>query len=162
MCDANLAQKVLAKEIQPFITLLIDKIQQLNFKAKDISLQSLVGLFNNPNLDVAMLIGKLIEVDDRVLDKHQWRGLLSRLEILNYLLATAGYDERKWSWRMVFDPLVAQGLIHTNPDVRQVSIDIVLHFISADEPAVSKALQAIDGIKPNILAIITKRQTENR
>ena len=66
--------------------MLIDKIHQLNFKAKEISLQSLVGLFNNPTLDVGILIGKLIEPDDRVLDKHQWRGLLSRLEILNFLL----------------------------------------------------------------------------
>jgi len=102
-------------------------------------------------MDVAMLINRLLETEDKTKD---WRGILSRLEILNHVLLTLGYDESKWKWPSVFDTLIAPGLLHTNPDVRRVSIDIVTFLMNIDESGVNSRLAAIDGLKHSMLTAI--------
>ena len=65
---------------------------QLNFKAKEASLNALVEIFKNPHMDIGVLINRLVEFED----KKDWRIILSHLEILHYILIHLGYDETKW------------------------------------------------------------------
>ena len=78
VCDESISAKVLNREVLPFISLLIEKVQQLNFKAKEVSLSALVNIFNHPHVNVGVLIAKLIEFDERI-DKLSWRVVLGRL-----------------------------------------------------------------------------------
>ena len=128
--DGSIPVKLLNREVQPFIAILVEKIEELNYRARDISLNSLIGIFKNPAVELRMLIEKILEFSDRGPrpDKAPWRIILGRLEILLQILKQLGYDPSKWDWQLVFERLVAPSLFHANPDVRLSAIDVIVHF----------------------------------
>ena len=48
ICTGDIPVKTVNREIQPFVSILAEKIQELNFRARDISLNSLLGMFKQP------------------------------------------------------------------------------------------------------------------
>lgn len=42
ICDEEIPIKLINKEIQPFVKILIEKVEELNYRARDISLNSLI------------------------------------------------------------------------------------------------------------------------
>lgn len=69
--------------------MLIDKISELNFRARDISLHSLISIFRHPAMDIKQLIeGIMMDITEKgpSPDRVQWRIVLARLEILLHLI----------------------------------------------------------------------------
>ena len=48
ICTVDIPPKMVNREIQPFIGILENKIEELNFRAKDFSLNSLISMFKQP------------------------------------------------------------------------------------------------------------------
>ena len=46
--DGQIPAKMLNREVQPFVNILCEKIEELNYRARDISLNSLIGIFKSP------------------------------------------------------------------------------------------------------------------
>lgn len=80
----SIPAKVVNREVQPFISILVEKIEELNYRARDISLNSLIGIFKAPQIEVRMLIDKVMDLAEKGPSpaKAPWRIVLGRLEIL--------------------------------------------------------------------------------
>lgn len=52
ICGDDIPHKLINQTLRPFIIMLIDKISELNFRARDISLHSLIGMFRHPAMDI--------------------------------------------------------------------------------------------------------------
>ena len=117
------------REIAPFVSILVEKIEELNYRARDISLNSLIGIFKEPRINISMLIEKIMDITDRLNPaKAPWRIILGRLEILHQIFKQLGYDQAKWDWIPVFENLVAPSLLHANPEVRLLAIEVIIIF----------------------------------
>lgn len=84
ICDGSLPTKMVNREVLPFISILVEKIEELNYRARDISLNSLIGIFKSPQIELRMLVDKIMDITERgpSPDKAPWRIVLGRLEIL--------------------------------------------------------------------------------
>ena len=84
ICGDDIPHKVINTTLKPFIQLLIDKISELNYRARDISLNSLIEIFRHPAMDIRQLIEGIMDITEKgpSPDKVQWRIILARLEIL--------------------------------------------------------------------------------
>ena len=84
ICDGSIPTKVVNKEVQPFVGILVEKIEELNYRARDISLNSLIEIFKGPQIHISMLIEKIMDFNDKGLGaaKAPWRIILGRLDIL--------------------------------------------------------------------------------
>jgi len=152
ICDGSIPTKMLNREVQPFISILVEKIEELNYRARDISLNSLIGIFKGPQVDLRMLIEKLMDITDKGPSpgKAPWRIVLGRLEILQQVLKQLGYDPQKWDWIPVFDKLVAPSLFHANPDVRLVAIEVIVLFYQLIGDPVRQATMRVENLRTNI------------
>lgn len=52
VCGDDIPLKVINNAVKPFIQLLIDKISELNYRARDVSLHALISLFRHPAVDI--------------------------------------------------------------------------------------------------------------
>ena len=88
ICGDDIPHKLINTTIKPFITMLIDKISELNFRARDISLHSLISIFRHPAMDIKQLIEAIMDIVDKgpSPEKQQWRIVLARLEILLHVI----------------------------------------------------------------------------
>ena len=68
--------------------MLIEKISELNYRARDMSQAALISLFRHPAVDIRTLIEGIMDITERgpTPDKVQWRILMARLEILMHLV----------------------------------------------------------------------------
>ena len=122
--------KVLNREVQPFVGIIIEKIEELNFRAREISLNSLISVFKHPKVEIKFLIDSLMEITEKgpFPDKAPWRIILGRLEILHKAILNFGVDPKKWDWSSVLQNLVIRSLLNANAEVRVIAIEIVLLF----------------------------------
>ena len=72
------------REVLPFVSILVEKIEELNYRAKEISLNSLIGIFKSPQININMLVEKIMDLTEKRPGpaKAPWRIVLGRLEIL--------------------------------------------------------------------------------
>ena len=71
----------LSRELVPFVDMLIEKIEELNYRSKEVSLQTLVKLTDQ--VDHRYLVDKLLEVPigKQPVEKAAWRPVMTRMEI---------------------------------------------------------------------------------
>ena len=76
------------REFAPFIKLLIQKIEELNFKVRDETQKTLIEIFENPKLDEGKIVDSIMEivVKGPQPSKAPERIILGRLELLLLLL----------------------------------------------------------------------------
>lgn len=88
ICGDDIPPKVINNAIKFFVPLLIEKIGELNYRARDISLISLVKIFRHPQIDLRMLIENVMDITEKgpPPDKAQWRIVLARLEVLMHTI----------------------------------------------------------------------------
>jgi centrosomal protein CEP104 len=88
ICGEDIPFKVINQAVKPFIHMLIEKISELNYRARDISLHSLISLFRHPAVDIRVLMEGIMDITEKgpSPDKIQWRIILARLEILLHVL----------------------------------------------------------------------------
>jgi centrosomal protein CEP104 len=65
ICGDDIPHSLISKTIKPFILMLIDKISELNFRARDISLHSLISIFRHPAMDIKTLIEGIMDIFDK-------------------------------------------------------------------------------------------------
>ena len=135
------------------MSILVEKIEELNYRAKDISLNSLIGIFKGHQIELRMLIDKIMDITEKgpFPAKAPWRIIHGRLEILLQILKQLGYDQSKWDWQPVFEKLVAPSLFNAHPDVRMVAIDCISMFYQLIGDPVRQAAQRIENIRSNVL-----------
>ena len=162
ICTGDLPAKMVNREIQPFVGILAEKIQELNFRARDISLNSLLGMFKQPQVDIRILIDYIMEITERGPPPHRapWRIILARLEIMHHILAEFGVDQSKWDWYPVLTRLVLPSLNNANPDVRIIAIDIIVLFYRTVGEDVRTATKNTEDIKNNIRQLLAARMLE--
>jgi len=143
--------------------MLVDKVQELNYRARDISLHSLIALFKHQQVEIKMLIDKLMDITEKgpQPDKAPWRIILGRLEILHQVLLEFGVDNR-WDWRVVFNKLVAPSLFNSNADVRMIAVEVILLLFRLGGEEVKDMVRNIEDIRPNILNMILQRMGESQ
>jgi len=183
ICGTDVSPQIINKAIKEFLPILIEKISELNFRARDISLHTLLSLFRHPALEIGNLVVSCMDICDFgddirpknpiPVDKQQWRLVLARLEIILHVCQEFGYDPNAWNWQPVFQYLITPSLFHSNLDVRLLAIELTVtlyqylgfifnlilinFFIGQD---VKVALSNIDNLKPNLSNQILKRMDE--
>jgi hypothetical protein len=92
--------KLVDKTIKPFIKILIGKICELNYRARDISLQTLMTVFRQPGVDIKHGIEGIMDITEQPPGpaKASWRLVSARLEILQRILTEFGINDKVWNW----------------------------------------------------------------
>lgn len=65
ICGEDIPKKVVNAGIKPFIQMLIEKISELNYRARDISLHSLISIFRHPSADIRTLIEGIMDITEK-------------------------------------------------------------------------------------------------
>lgn len=65
ICGEDIPPKVINNAIKFFVPLLLDKISELNYRARDQSLISLVSLFQHPAVDIRVLIENVMDITEK-------------------------------------------------------------------------------------------------
>ena len=52
ICGDEIPAKLINNAVKPFVQILIEKIGELNYRARDISLHTLISLFRHPSVDI--------------------------------------------------------------------------------------------------------------
>lgn len=136
ICGSDVSPQIINKAIKEFLPILISKISELNYRARDISLHTLLSLFRHPALEVGNLVVACMDICDFgddvrpknpiPIDKQQWRLVTARLEIILHVLQEYGYDPKAWNWQPVFQYLITPSLFHSNLDVRLLAIELTV------------------------------------
>ncbi len=170
ICGTDVSPQIINKAIKEFLPILIEKISELNFRARDISLHTLLSLFRHPALEIGNLVVACMDICDfgdeirpknpTPVDKQQWRLVLARLEIVLHVCQEFGYDPNAWNWQPVFQYLVTPSLFHSNLDVRLLAIELIVTFYQYLGQEVKLAVSGISNLKPNLMSQIMKRMDE--
>jgi len=152
------------------LPILITKISELNYRARDISLHTLISIFRHPAAQVGNLIVgcmDLCDIEDDIrpknngpIDKQQWRLVLARLEIILHVLQEFGYDPNEWNWEPAFRHLICPSLFHGNVYVRLVAVELCATLYQILGQEIRIAVNNIENLKPNLLSQINQRMDE--
>ena len=119
------------REFFPFIKLLLQKVEELNFKVRDETQQTLIGIFKSPKLDEGKIVDSIMEIVDKgpQPDKAPERIILGRLELLLLLLQQIGLrDKPTWDYVQVLNALVVPSLLNQKSDVRWMAQQVISVF----------------------------------
>lgn len=129
ICDKRVTDKMINEAIRMFIPILLDKVSELNYRARDISMHTLIELFRSPRVKVGPLVDYIMNLANAAggpLDKQPWRIILSRLEILLHIIQEFGVDAKEWKWKDVLCGLILPLISHANSDVRAICVELVV------------------------------------
>ena len=164
ICGADISANIINQSIKPFIPMLVNKISELNYRARDISLHTLVSLFHHPSVDIRNLIENIMDIVDKEgeqpPDKQPWRIILARLEILLHILKEFGVDHQLWNWKIINNKLVFPTLFHPNADVRYMAVELILQFYKLIGKEVKEAILNIEDLRPNLLQNILEKMSK--
>ena len=88
VCGTDVSPTIINKVLKEFLPILIEKITELNFRARDISLHTLLSIFRHPAAKIGVLIGQCLDkckLDPNFPtlfvppDKQPWRVMLAKL-----------------------------------------------------------------------------------
>jgi hypothetical protein len=164
ICGNDIDPQVIQKSINYFIPKFIKKISELNYRARDLTMNTLIAIFRHPALNVGDLVKGCMDIVERqdgvTPDKQPWSILLARLEIILHILEEYGIDETLWDWYPVFTELIIPSLFHQNPDCRLVGIEIcvLLYKIVGDD--IKIIINDLNNLKPNLKENINNRMNE--
>ena len=166
VCGKDVSPKLINKVLKEFTPLLIEKISELNYRARDISLHTLLSVYKHPAAKLNILMEgclQLCRMDPNFpslfvpVDKQQWRFILSRLEIILQIIEEFGYNEREWDWKEVFNLILAPSLFHSNNDIRVLAIEIIIALYEMIGEEVKVEVNNLENLKPNLLQQINER-----
>ena len=89
ICGEEILTREVNREIFPFIKLLLTKVEELNYRVRDVTKESLISIFkNNTRADEGKLVDAIMEIVNKgpALHKAPERIILGRLELLLMLL----------------------------------------------------------------------------
>ncbi|KAM3136863.1 hypothetical protein pb186bvf_011122 [Paramecium bursaria] len=166
VCGTDVSPAIVNKVLKEFSPILVEKIQELNFRAREISLHSLLSIFRHPAANVGILINACF--DKLVMDpnfpklfvppdKQPTRIVQARLEIVLNVLQTFGYDEKQYSHQDVFFILALPCLFHQANEIRLLSIEVIAalyQFVGVD---IRVMVEQIENLKPGLKGQLLQR-----
>mmetsp|Transcript_19717 Transcript_19717/g.36321 ORF Transcript_19717/g.36321 Transcript_19717/m.36321 type:complete len:710 (-) Transcript_19717:6079-8208(-) len=133
ICDGKVTPKMVNDAVKVFIPVLLGKISELNYRARDISMHTLIELFRQPNVKVGPLVEYMLSVTgpgEGPVEKQPWRIILPRLEIILHIVQEFGVDTKEWNWKEVFHRLVTPCFSHANADIRMACVELTVAMYS--------------------------------
>ena len=94
ICSKQVPGKSTNAAVRWFVPQLIEKVGELNYRARDISLHALVNMFRHPTVDIRILIEGIMDFIEKGAkpEKEPMRTVLARLEILHHLIQEFGIN----------------------------------------------------------------------
>ena len=88
ICGPEITSREMNREFFPFIKLLLQKVEELNFKVRDETQQTLINIYKSPKLDEGKIVDSIMEIVEKGPQpaKAPERIILGRLELLLLLL----------------------------------------------------------------------------
>jgi hypothetical protein len=130
VCGGDIPSKEIGRRLRPFVTLLIDKIGEMNYRAKDVSENTFSLITRHPSCDIGHVTSSLVNLHEKpggVL-KQGWRIVVSRIEMLDLLLNENEAFSNFLDWYSVINDLLAPALNHNNVDVRTNAVNLIINF----------------------------------
>lgn len=164
ICDTKVTPKMINDSMKTFVPILTSKVSELNYRARDISMQVLIEMLRHPHVKIGIMIDHILKLcgpGEDPIEKQPWRIVLSRLEILLHVVQEFGIDNKEWNWKEVYHSIIVPCLHHPNVDVRKNAVELIvsLHSIIGEEIRVE--VEAINKrIKPQIYSQILNRISE--
>jgi centrosomal protein CEP104 len=150
--------------VQWFIPRFIKKISELNFRTRDLTMNTLITIFKHPALNIGDLIKGCMDIIERkdgiTPDKQPNTILLARVEIILHILEEYGIDESLWDWYPVFTELIIPALFHQSQDIRLVAIEICVHLYKIIGDDIKIIINDVNNLKPNLKEMINHRIEE--
>jgi centrosomal protein CEP104 len=161
VCGNDIDPMVIQKSVSYFIPKFIKKICELNYRARDLTMNTLINIFKHPALNIGDLVKGCMDVVERqdgiTPDKQPWNILLARLEIMLHTIEDYGIDESLWDWYPVFTELIIPSLFHQNPDCRMVAVEIVIWLYKIVGDDVKIIINDLNNLKPNLKEQLNSR-----
>ena len=154
------------REFFPFIKLLLQKVEELNFKVRDETQQNLIRIFKSPKLDEGKIVDSIMEIVEKGPQpaKAPERIILGRLELLLLLLQQIGIrDKPTWDYIHVMNELVLPSLLNQKSDVRWMAQQVISVFFQIKGDTVRDIVHAgcqRIGVRQNIYDSVMKRLSE--
>lgn len=165
ICDLRVTPKMINDAIRIFIPILLDKVSELNYRARDISMHTLIELFRHPKILIGPLVDYIMTLTNPTegpVDKQPWRILLSRLEILLHIVQEFGVNHNEWKWKNVLGLLLLPLLAHANADVRHTCVEIVVALYQKVGMEVRAEVEGFGNkVKPMLAQTIYKRMLDH-
>jgi hypothetical protein len=158
ICSQSISHRTVKHAITPFVNVLFEKVQALNYRAREISMTSLMQLFKHPAIPSSMLVDKIITCYDKgpKPDQASWRGILGHLEIFNALLEEIGLSNQ-WKYKDFMDRILIPSLSNGSADVRGASINSIVKLNQlVGNNQIRNTMQGLN-LKPNIKQNILNR-----
>lgn len=168
VCGTDVSPKTINNCVKEFIPLLVEKIAELNFRSRDISMHTILSVFKHPAIQVGELIKYCLKVciEDPNFsslyvppDKQPERVVKARLEIILSITQEQGIDERQWQWTDVFIYLCVPSLFHPSNEVRMLSIELIVAMYLVIGEEVRTTVMDVD-MKPNLFEMLINRMNE--
>jgi centrosomal protein CEP104 len=156
ICDKKVTPKMLNDAMKMFIPILLNKISELNYRARELSMNTLIELFKHPKVRVGPLVDYIMGMTNSAggpVEKQPWRIVLSRLEILLHIIQDFGADSNEWKWKDVLSQLILPLFSHAAVDVRNFCVSIV---VTLYEKIGMPVRAEIEGFGARIKPIISK------
>ena len=127
VCDNKVTPKMVNEAMKSFIPILITKVSELNSRARDVSMHTLIELFRHPQVKIGPLVDYIMKITtEGPVAKQPWRLLLCRFEILLHIIQEYGVNHNQWNWQDVFHKLIVPCLGHASSDVRQTCVEVIV------------------------------------
>ena len=65
VCGGDVPPKVVDRTIKPFVKLLIEKVGEMNYRARDISLSNLMNIFRHPSMELRHAIEGIMDITEK-------------------------------------------------------------------------------------------------
>ncbi|KRX06659.1 Armadillo-type fold [Pseudocohnilembus persalinus] len=170
VCGTDVSPKLINQCLKEFIPLFLEKIAELNFRSRDITMHTLLSVFKHPAVQVGELIKQALKIcieDPKFAslyvppDKQPERVIKARLEVILSIVQEQGINEKEWQWTDVFIYLCVPSLFHPSNEVRLLSIELIIAMYLVIGEDVRNTLVDID-LKPNIYEMIITRMNDVR
>jgi centrosomal protein CEP104 len=164
VCGNDIDPVLIQKSVQWFIPRFIKKVSELNYRARDLTMNTLISLFKHPALNIGDLVKGCMDIVEQQFgatpDKQPGLVLLARLEIILHILEDYGIDEALWDWYPVFTELIIPALFHANADCRLVAIEICVLLYKFVGDDIKIIVNDVKNLKPNLKEMINNRINE--
>lgn len=169
VCGTDVSPQMVNKVLNEFVPILLDKISEYNFRARDVSLHTLLNVYKHPSAQIGDLVAHVLKIcilDPNFYslfvppDKQPARIMMTRLEIMLFIVQERGYDERQWNWHDVFAHLCVPCLFHSSVEVRTTAMQVIIALYQIVGEEVRTFVLEIENLKPSILETLVEKMDQ--
>lgn len=162
--ETKVTGKTINSSVKEFIPVMLTKICELNYRARDLSMHTLIELFRHPQVKIGGLVDAIMKITEPGQDppqKQPWRIVLARLEILLHIIQEFGVDAQEWNWKEVFHNLIVPCFSHANGDIRMACVEIAVALYQKLGMETRLEVEALGRkIKPQLSQMIYEKMLE--